>query len=409
MVTAAVRYKESPVDVASWNFSSACGRLALDADLKTLLAMPHRELALQIPIRMDDGTLRVFRSSRVLHNNSRGPAAGALHLRSGADVNLAFALATFATWTAALLNVPFGGACGVIDCDPASLTPREYEKLIRRFASRSHVVLGPFQDVAIASSEAEAALLLDEYSSLHGFTPACVAGKSSKQGGVDSFSKTRPRAAALALRETALRYGRAPQELRVAILATPDSSEDFMSEFTSIGCKVVALSDGRIFATDENGITSILDRENGELSDSGAGNGTDSIIGAKCDALVVAGSECSIHATNANSVGAGIIVEATPLSVTPSADVTLRQQRSMVVPDLLAASGPTVAAHVEWSANLEKKSLSTRDIESALEEAIPAAVERLFERSERDHSSLRSAAYCIAVERVARTERLRGI
>src|SRR5512138_3194126 len=102
MVTAAVRYKESPAEVVSWNFSSACGRLALDADLKTLLAMPYRELSLQLPVRMDDGTLRVLRAARVLHSNSRGPAAGPIRFRPGADSNLGFALANFGTWAAAL-------------------------------------------------------------------------------------------------------------------------------------------------------------------------------------------------------------------------------------------------------------------------------------------------------------------
>jgi glutamate dehydrogenase (NAD(P)+) len=112
---------------------------------------------------------------------------------------------------------------------------------------------------------------------------------------------------------------------------------------------------------------------------------------------------------NAARVSASIVLEAAPLSVTPSADVILRQQRAMVVPDLVGASGAIIAAHVEWSANLEKKQLHKRDVEAALEKSIPVAIDAVFERTQRDQSSLRSAAYCIAVERVARTERLRGI
>ncbi len=408
MVSTAVRYKESPVDVASWNFSSACGRLSLDADLKTLLAMPYRELSLQLPVRMDDGTLRVFRASRVLHSNARGPAAGEIHLRPRADANLAFALANSATWTSAVMNVPFGGACGVIDCDPQSLTPREYEKLFRRFASRSHVVLGPFQDVAIASSESEAALLLDEYSSLHGFTPACVAGKGPQQGGAANFSKTRPRAAALALRESAIYLDRNLQDLTIAILATPENAADYLAEFASIGCTVVALSDTRRAVHDDRGLEPLtigkILEEAPAVTDA-----IESVLSTDCDVLVLASSECALHATNAARVRAAIVLEAAPLSVTPSADVVLRQQQALVIPDLVAASGALIAAHVEWSANLEKKQLHARDIHLALEKSIPAAVKAIFERTQKDQSSLRSAAYCIAVERVARTERLRGI
>ena len=408
MVSAAVRYKESPVDVASWNFSSACGRLALDADLKTLLAMPYRELSLQLPIRMDDGTLRVFRASRVLHSNARGPALGDLRLKPRADANLAFALANATTWTSAVMNIPFGGACGVIDCDPESLSTYEHEKLLRRFASRSHVVLGPFQDVAIASSEAEAALLLDEYSSLHGFTPACVVGKDIQHGGVADSSKARPRAAALALYESAIRLDRKIQDLTIAILATPDSAADYLAEFASMGCTVVALGDGVLALHNRQGINpSAISESLNQIPH--ANDAGDSVLSAECDVLVLASAECTVHAMNAARVSASIVLEAAPLSVTPSADVILRQQRTMVVPDLVGASGAIIAAHVEWSANLEKKQLRKRDVEAALEKSIPVAIDAVFERTQRDHSSLRSAAYCIAVERVARTERLRGI
>ena len=411
MVTAAVRYKESAADTASWNFSSACGRLSLDADLKMLLAMPHRELSMQLPLRMEDGRLRVFRAARLLHSNARGPAAGTLRFKTGANAELAFALASIATWTAAVVNVPFGGASGVIDCDSATLSEREYELLLRRFAARSTVVLGPYQDVAIASNEKDAALLLDEYSSIHGLTPACVAGKGPQQGGVMNTSKAQPRAAALVLREVAQYFGRDLQDLHVAIYAAPDTYADYLAEFTSIGCTVIALSDGRRTAVDESGLTSHgiaqAKQLHGELSS--VPNSGDSDLGAACDVLVLASSECTVNAASAARVRASIVLEATPLGITPSADVTLKQRHALVVPDLMAASGATIAAHAEWSANLEKKQLHARDIEAALEKAIPAAVNSVIERSKKDCGTLRSAAYCLAVERVARTERLRGI
>jgi glutamate dehydrogenase (NAD(P)+) len=411
MVTATARYKESPVETASWNFSSACGRLSLDPDLKTLLAMPYRELSLQLPLRMDDGNLRVFRATRLLHSNSRGPAAGTLRLAPGANADLAFALANVATWTAAVVNVPFGGASGVIDCDPRTLSDREHETLIRRFAARTNVVLGPYQDVAIAANETEAALLLDEYSSLRGFTPACVAGKGPQQGGAAHSSKAQPRAAALVLREVADQLGRAIQELCVAIYAGPESVTDYLAEFVSIGCKVVAVGDGTRIALDDNGIHpgGLSEALHAPESKVGKPSATDLVLGAACDVLVLAASEGTIHATNASGVRTTLVLEAAPLGITPSADAVLRQQRAVVIPDLLAASGAMIAAHSEWSANLEQKQLQTHDIEAALEKSIPKATKAVFNRSKKDHSSLRAAAYCVAVERVARTERLRGI
>jgi glutamate dehydrogenase (NAD(P)+) len=403
MVTAAVRYRESPLDTASWNFSSACGRLALEPDLKALLAMPYRELSMQLPVRMDDGTLRVFRASRVLHSNTRGPAAGSIRIAPGANSDLAFALANIATWTATLMNVPFGGASGAIDCERRALTDSEYESLIRRFASRSHIALGPFQDVAISTTEVEAALLLDEYSSLHGLTPACVTGKSPDRGGVANGPKAQSQAAAIALREVAARFGRELKDLRVAVYSTPETISDYLAEFALSGCQVVAISDGRNTASDSEGLTPAATITTSDETSKSA----DSVLFADCDVLVLASSECILNAANAARVRARIIVEATPLGITPSADVTLRQQRSVVIPDVIAASGATIAAYVEWSANLEHK--QPRDLDAALAKAIPKAVETVFDRLNQDHSSLRSAAYCVAIERVARTERLRGI
>ncbi len=411
MVTAAVRYKESPLDVVSWNFSAACGRVSLDPDLRTLLAMPYRELGLQLPIRMDDGTLRVFRAARHLHSNCRGPAAGILRMTPGADANLAAALATSATWTATVANVPFGGASGVIDCDPAALSPREYELLLRRFVSRSNVVLGPYQDVVIAQSESQAAILVDEFASLRGNMPALVTGKSAGQGGAEHLAKAHPRAAAMVLRYSATLLERDVQDLRVAIYATTATAADYLAEFESIGTTVVALSDGRSTAHDDRGLNPLAIaesvRQNGTVS---AFPGTaESVLAADCDVLVLAASECALNAINGGRVRAQIVLEAAPLSITPSGDVLLRQQRATVIPDLLGASGTVIAAHAEWSANLEQKQLHARDVEAEFERRLPQATEAVFERSKKDHSSLRSAAYCIAVERVGRTERLRGI
>jgi glutamate dehydrogenase (NAD(P)+) len=407
MVSAAARYKESPVDVASWNFAAACGRISLDADLKTLLAMPYRELSLQLPLRLDDGTLRVYRASRVLHSNVRGPAAGTITMRPGATPDLALALANFATWTSALMGVPFGGASAVIDCDPATLSPEEYGKLLRRFASRSHLVLGPFQDVVIASSADEAAALLDEYSSLHGFTPASVTGKNAEQGGVAGFDKASPRAATLSLREAATRSGRGVEGLCVAIVANPKTLADYAAELTAIGCIVVAASDGSQTVCDEHALspTDLF-----AASDSAViTNGSEAALFADCDVLVLAGAECSLHAANASRVRAKTIIEAAPLNVTVAADVALRQQRATVIPDLIAASGATIAAHAEWAANLEDRQLHSQDVDAALEKAVCQTMDSVIDRVKKDNVTPRSAAYCIAVERVARTERLRGI
>lgn len=407
MVSTAVRYKESPVDVSSWNFAAACGRISLDADLKTLLAMPYRELSLQLPLRLDDGTLRVFRANRVLHSNARGPAAGTVTVRPGATPDLALALANFATWTSALMGVPFGGASAVIDCDAATLSSDEYGRLLSRFASRSHLVLGPFQDIVIASSTNEAAVLLDEYSSLHGFTPASVTGKSAEQGGTAEFGKASPRAAAISLREAVMRSERGVEGLRVAIVATPNTLADYVAEFSVIGCIVVAVSDGGQTVYDERGLSPTHLIAEGDYAV--ITKGSEAALFADCDVLVLAGDECSLHGANASRVRAKTIIEASPVCVTPSADVALRQQRAAVIPDLIAASGATIAAHAEWAANLEQRPLHAEDLNSALEQSIRQAMDSVFERARKDHATTRTAAYCIAIERVARTERLRGI
>lgn len=412
MVTAAVRYKESPLDVATWNFSAACGRISIDADLKSLLAMPYRELRLHLPVRLDDGTLRVFRAARHVHNNSRGPAAGCVRVIPGGDASLAEALARFNTWSAAIVQVPFGGACAVIDGDPSQLSAGENERLLRRLASRAYVVLGPYHDVLMAESEGDAGILLDEYSSyFREIAPASVTGKPADRGGIAHRVKAHPRAAAMVLRTAAQRLEKDLQNLRVAVYATSATAADYLAEFTSIGTTVIALSDGRSTAHDDRGLNPLAIaesvRQNGTVS---AFPGTaDSALAAECDVLVLASGECALHSANAGRVRASMVLEAAPLSITPSADAVLRQQRATVIPDLLASSGSLVAAHVEWAANLEQVQPHARNIELEFERLLPEATATVFERASRDHSSLRSAAYCTAIERVARTEKLRGV
>ena len=175
----------SPIHIVDHNFQVAAERLGLAEERRKLLKMPFREVKVEVPIRTDDGDLRVFNGYRVQHSGARGPAKGGIRFHPQVDLNEVRSLAEAMTWKTALANIPFGGAKGGVDCDPTELSTTELERVARKFISRIHHVLGPYRDVPAPDVNTNAqvmAWMMDEYSSHHGYTPACVTGKPVELG-----------------------------------------------------------------------------------------------------------------------------------------------------------------------------------------------------------------------------------
>jgi glutamate dehydrogenase (NAD(P)+) len=400
MVTAAVGYHESPLDVARINFEASAGRILAEADLRLLLSACSRDVRLELPVRLDSGELRLFPAFRTQHNSGRGPHLGGLRFSPAISDGLMFALAQTLTWKAALAGVHFAGSMGGVLCQPAELSIAEVERITRAYVARLQPLLGPFQDVLQlepASSPQIAAWIHSEYAAhlnpiaganrvaTEPATLACVVGKPEASGGIADREQAVARGVLGLVRQIAEERGKAADELCVALHGSTGVSRGLAAAVRPLGCKWVDISDAAHPDVDA----------------------TEAVLQAACDVLILAGDECAVHAGNAAKIVAPVIIEAADLSVTPLADMILAFKGTVVIPSLVANAGAVIAAHLEWDANLRQVGIGTeaagREIEARVLQAYEAVRRRTRERSQ----TLPAAAYDIAIERVATVERLR--
>src|SRR5262245_20708573 len=202
---------ENPRNITSYNFQKAAERLGLDSEMRTLLSTPFRELRVEVPVRLDDGSLKVFLGYRIQHNSARGPAKGGIRYHPMVTVQEVRALAEAMTWKTAIVNIPFGGAKGGIVCDPNTMSQRELERLTRKFTSRIQVILGPYRDIPAPDMNTNAQVIgwdFDEYSAHHGYTPACVTGKRIELGGCLGREQATGNGVAILVRELMRELGK---------------------------------------------------------------------------------------------------------------------------------------------------------------------------------------------------------
>jgi glutamate dehydrogenase (NAD(P)+) len=417
MATAIPAVRESAIEITRRNFQLAAQRLGLDADMQTLLSTPFREVRVEVPVRMDDGKLKVFVGYRVQHNSSRGPAKGGIRYHPMVDVDEVRALAEAMTWKTAVANVPFGGAKGGIAVDPTQMSLGELERLTRRYTSRIHLLLGPYRDVPAPDVNTNAQVMtwiFDSYSAAHGYTPACVTGKPVEMGGSQGREQATGRGVALMVREVARDQSLELGKLRMAVQGFGNVGSNAALLVAELGCKVVAVSD--VFGAIHNptGLDVARLREHVKATGKVAGFpgsekiSNEDLLECDCDVLVPAALECVLHGGNAGRVKAKVIVEGANLPTTPSADAVLEQKGVTVVPDILANAGGVTCSYFEWAQNLQQVFWDESHVNAELEKYMTRAYRAVADRARSDKSSLRVAAYCVAVERVARAEKLRG-
>ena len=408
---------ETASDVTRENFLKAARILGLDGDMQILLSTPYRELRVEVPIRMDDGRLKVFTGYRVQHNGVRGPAKGGIRYHPMVDVDEIRALAAAMTWKTAVVNIPFGGAKGGIACDAGQMSQQELERLTRRFISRIHLMLGPYRDVPAPDVNTNAQVMtwiFDEYSKSHGYTPACVTGKPLEMGGSLGREQATGRGVSFMVREAARDLGMDLAGLRVAIQGFGNVGSNAAQLIAALGCRIVAVSDvnGAIYKLE--GINPEDLKAHVRLKGTVAGfsgakkMSNPDLLECDCDVLIPAALECVLHAGNASRVKAKLIVEGANLPTTPSADTVLEQKKVTVVPDILANAGGVICSYFEWAQNLQQVFWDEERVNRDLEQTMVKAYQEVTARARQLKSSLRTGAYCLAVERVARVEKLRG-
>lgn len=401
----------------------ACRILEIDPDTERLLESAERELTVTLPVEMDDGRVALFQGYRVQHSRLRGPAKGGFRYHQDVNLDEVRGLASLMTWKCALLDLPYGGAKGGVACDPTHMSSRELNNLTRAYARAIAPIVGPHIDVPapdMNTNEQTMAWFLDEIERQVGtYQPAVVTGKPLELGGSAGRGEATGRGVAHVTRLMLAKVGIPLHEARIVVQGYGKVGYETVVSLLESGCKIVAVSDvsGGLYnpaGLDIKRIDAHLRAHPQRLLDGYAGDdaiaiSNDHILTLPCDALIPAALEGQITSANAHEVQARIIVEGANGPVTSDADSVLAQRGVIVVPDILANAGGVVVSYFEWLQGLQGRRWTLEAVRNELDAMMTSAFEQVVTRAEHSHVNLRQAAFLIAVERVARVARLRGL
>ena len=407
-----------PYQTALRQFDEAAERLNLDSGIRDVLRVPKRELVVNFPVEMDDGSIRMFTGYRVHHNLTRGPAKGGIRYHPSADLDDVRALAMWMTWKCALVDLPFGGAKGGVRVNPRELSAAELENLTRRYATEISPMIGPNQDIPapdVGTNAQIMAWIMDTISMHAGHSiPAVVTGKPVSIGGSKGRSLATSRGMLVVTLEALKRQGRSFEGLRVAVQGAGNVGFGAVKLFHEAGFKVVAASDSTGGTYDSGGLDpAALERFKADGSRFADYTNGDRISNAELlemdvDVLAPSAIEGQITGANAERVRAPLIVEGANGPVTPDADEILEARGAVVLPDILANSGGVTVSYFEWVQDLQQFFWTEDEINERLERHVCAAFESVWSLAEREAITLRRAASMVAIGRVAEATRLRG-
>jgi glutamate dehydrogenase/leucine dehydrogenase len=397
----------------------AADRLGLDASLRAVLRTPKRALVVSVPTKMDDGSIRVFDGYRVQHNIARGPAKGGIRYHPAVTLDEVKALAALMTWKCAVVNLPYGGAKGGVACDPKRMSVDELERMTRRYTSEIAPLIGPDRDIPapdVATGPREMAWVMDTYSMTVGRSaPGVVTGKPLPLGGSQGRAEATGRGVALCVRRACERLGISPRAARVAIQG--------FGNVGSVAAKLLARDDFRVVAATDS--SSGVRRDAGldvealaqhkELAGALAGfAGAEpctnvELLALDVDVLIPAALENQITAENAGRVRARIVAEGANAPTTPDADEVLARRDVLVIPDILCNAGGVAVSYFEWVQDLQSFFWDEATVNRHLERLLLGSFDDVARIAADQRVDMRTAAYLLAVGRVAEATHLRGV
>ena len=407
----------SPFDEVNVFFDAAADRLGLDDGIRDLLKKPWRELRVSVPLRMDSGDIRVFTGYRIQHNGARGPYKGGVRFHPLADEEEVRALSSLMTWKNALVDIPFGGAKGGIECDPHELSEAELNRMTRRYTANIEHILGVNRDIPapdLGTNAQTMAWMMDSYSLIHGYTPGIVTGKPLEFGGSAGRDSATGRGVVDVMVEAAKDFEIPTEGARVAVQGFGNVGSWAARFLDEMGCRVVAVSDARHGVYNDKGIdvAGLLEHrtEAGSLESVPDADEitNEELLELDCDFLVPAAIDGVIDAGNVSRIKASVVVEAANHPVTPEADEALNDRGIPVLPDILVNAGGVIVSYFEWSQNLQQHKWELDQVNKELNQIITKAYHAVRELVERDGVTYREAAFQIGVGRVAHVAKLRG-
>ncbi|MEO8575541.1 MAG: Glu/Leu/Phe/Val dehydrogenase [Gemmatimonadales bacterium] len=411
--------EENPFEAMMLRFDRAAELLDLEPGLYKVLRHPEKQIIVSIPITRDNGEVEVYTGYRVLYNTSRGPAKGGIRFDMQVTLEEVKALAAWMTWKCAVVNIPFGGAKGGVVCDPHSMSAMELERLTRRYTAGIIQVLGPDSDVPapdVNTNERVMAWIMDTYSMHVGHTTtAVVTGKPVEMGGSLGRREATGRGCMIVTKQALEHLGMPVEGTTVAVMGFGNVGSVAAQLLQREGCKVVAISDRAVALYDKNGIDvddaiawvqkhRTLDGYSKAEVISGA-----DLLTLDVDVLLPAALENVITTKNAGHIRARIICEGANGPTTAAADSILEENGVFVIPDILANAGGVTVSYFEWVQDRGGYFWTEQLVNDRLRDIMVNSFQDVLKLSTQHKVNMRTAAYMLAISRVATVHRLRGI
>jgi glutamate dehydrogenase (NAD(P)+) len=409
----------NPSDIAREQFTIAADLLQLDENMRAVLSVPKRQLLVSIPVKMDNGSIKVFEGFRVQYNIARGPGKGGIRYHPDVTLDEVRALAAWMTWKCATVGIPYGGAKGGVRVDPHKLSQGELERLTRRYAVEIAPIIGPHVDIPapdVYTNEQTMAWIMDTISMMTGGSQlGIVTGKPISLGGSLGRAEATARGCLFTVREACKLLGINLNGARVAVQGFGNAGSISARLLHEDGAKIIAVSDTKGGIFNPNGIDPVAVLKHKEETGSVVGfkdtapitNGD--LLTLDCEILVPAALENQINLENAHLIKARIVAEAANGPVTPGADRVLFAKGIFDIPDILANAGGVTVSYFEWVQDQYGFFWSDEEVNKYLEKIMVKAFHEVYEKAKQYKTHLRTGAYCLAVSRVAEATRVRGI
>jgi glutamate dehydrogenase (NAD(P)+) len=391
----------------------------LDANVHRVLRSPKRTLIVSVPIRMDNGEVRVFTGYRVHHNTSRGPSKGGIRYHPDVNLEEVKALAMWMTWKCAVVSIPYGGAKGGVVVDPKELSERELERMTRRYASEILPLIGPERDIPapdVGTDEQVMAWIMDTYSMNQGYSvPGVVTGKPMSVGGSAGRRASTARGVMYVTVSTLKHLAMPVDEARVVVQGYGKVGAPAVQLLHDQGCLIVGVGDAEGAVFNPRGLSPVgLSAHNAEAGtvagfDGGEPITNEELLALESDVVIPAALEGVITEANADDVHARIVVEAANGPTTPEADEILHDRGIHVVPDILANAGGVTVSYFEWVQDIQAYFWTEDEVNARLRRIMEEAYIAVLELAEDRKVTMRQAATILGVSRVAEAHKTRGL
>ena len=412
--------KYNPFDNFVAVMDKAAGVMGISEEDYLTFKYPERELKVALPVRMDDGSLKVFEGFRIQHSTLRGPAKGGVRYHQNVNVDEVRALSAWMTFKCAVAAIPYGGGKGGIVCRPREMSKGELERLTRTYIDKISAIISPNTDIPapdVGTNAQTMDWMVDEYSKLKGESIyGIVTGKSIEIGGSKGRNEATGRGVCFVTLEMMKKYNMKPEDCKIVIQGMGNVGSISAKLLDEEGAKIIAVSDVSCAIYNENGLDiagiykyldsgkNLLDGYTGDCKRITNAE----LLELPCDILIPAALENQITAENADRIKAKIVIEAANGPTSVEADEILNKKGVKVLPDILSNSGGVIVSYFEWVQNLQNFYWEEDDVNAKLKRQIVGAFNDVFDAREKYDCTFRVAAYIVALNRLVTAKKLRG-